>query len=703
MTNRSPLGAYEAITNPRTVALIGASSNEGRLTARPQIFMNRHGFQGTIYRVNPNRKSVLGLPAFADVSDIPVPVDLAYIMQDTDAAIESFEACAAIGVRVVILLANGFSEVGAEGVERERRIRETADKHGVFLIGPNSTGVVATRSGLSCTTNAAFSVDSLPVGNLAVLSQSGSLIGTLLSRGAPRGIGFSSFVSVGNEAQQTIGSIGDLFVDDPDTSGFLLFLETIRDRSAFASFARKAYEQRKPVFAYVVGASDEGKALSASHTGAMTGSSKAMQAFLDDNGIYTVSILDALLDGPATAMKIGKRENHRPSTVTVASTTGGGGAMVIDKLSNAGVSVAGCSDEARDILTSRNVPLGKGKLLDVTLAGTNYETMKDVVSTLIEDPSTGVLLVVIGSSAQFNPELAVRPIVDAVAESSPNASPVLAFPLPEAVDSLRLLNVHGIPCFRTVESCAEAISTVLAHSPPRHLVHIERSDEVANRIQDCPAGTQSELKSMVIFEAAGLAGPARVMAADFEQIPRELPFSYPVAAKLVSAEITHKSDVGAVALGILNRTELVERCRGILNHVETFLPKSKIEGFSIQEMCSGVCEVLLGLTRDPVVGPVVTLASGGVLAEIYKDICVRPAPVSNEAAAEMIESIVGLAPARGYRNLPKGDISALADAIAAFSTLAAYDEIAEAEINPMLVRDEGNGVVMLDALIRIDR
>lgn len=689
----------KALIAPESVALVGASASAAKLTARPLAFLLRHGFAGRIHPVNPTRDEVMGLRAWGSVAAIPERVDHAYILLDTDAAIDSLAECAAAGVRVVSMLADGFAEAGPEGRERQARLTGIAREAGILLIGPNSTGVVATRSGFACTTNAAFRAERLGVGRIAVLSQSGNVIGTLFSRGQARGIDFSTLISVGNEASAGIGELGSLLLDDPDTDGFALFLETIRNPEALARFAGAAADAGKAITAYMIGRSDEGQALSVTHTGALTGSREAVAAFLRQIGIGQVENFETLMEAPRILARR-RAGTGRPKSVTVVTTTGGGGAMVVDQISLRGVAIAGRSAAARQKLEAQDIPLGHGKLVDVTLAGTKYETMREVVSTLADDPATGLLLVVVGSSAQFDAEKAVRPIVDVAAEGVAGRAPVMAFVLPEAPASLAMLEAGGVPAFRTVETCAEALALFMAPQRRRGDAGFALPDAAAVLLAGAPAGTLDEVRSGAVFAALGLARPRQLVLAADEAVPADLPFPYPVVAKLVSADLPHKTDAGAIALGVASRDDLVAKIAGMRRSAEAWRPGYRLDGILVQEMRRGLGEVLVGLTRDPLVGPVVTVAMGGVMTEIYRDAAVRAAPVSVAEAGGMLDEIRGMAMLRGFRGRPTGDLAALAEAVSGFSRLALCDRVDEAEINPILVGAEGEGVVILDALIR---
>ena len=476
-------------------------------------------------------------------------------------------------------------------------------------------------------------------------------------------------------------------------------METIRDREALGRFAAKAHTAGKPVVAYMIGKSEEGQALSVSHTGALTGSTEAADALLRSLGVRKADQLETLLEAPGALSKA-RLKPGRPKSATVIATTGGGGAMVVDQLSARGVTIAGASAATRTHFAERDIPCGHGKLVDVTLAGARYEVMKEAVSTLIKDPETGVLIVAIGSSAQFDPELAVKPIADAVAEAPDDAAPVLAFPLPHAPDSMRLLEAAGVPTFRTVESCAETIAMLMAGASPCSPPADGLPDAARRQIDALSGGIADEVTAAAIFRTLGLAGPGQAVLDPGTNVPEALPFAFPVVAKLVSPDLPHKTDAGAIRVGLAGRDELVTAIAEMQASAENYHPGYRLTGVLVQELCTGLGEALIGLSRDPVAGPVVTVAMGGVMTEIYKDSAVRPAPLGIEAAREMIDEVKGFALLRGFRGRPKGDLDALAEALAAFSLLALDERIEEAEANPLLVREEGAGVVMLDALIR---
>ncbi|MEO1720240.1 MAG: CoA-binding protein, partial [Pseudomonadota bacterium] len=546
-----------AITAPRAIALIGASGDPKRLTSRPQRFLQQHEFCGNIIPINPARAVVLERRSYPSVADVDGPIDLAYILLGTDHVETQLTACVHAGVAAVAVLADGYAERGADGLARQKRLVEIANEAGLALIGPNSMGLADTRSRAICTTNAAFAVNDIRQGRTAVLSQSGSLIGTILSRGQALGAAYATFISTGNEAQLTVGDFGEALVDDPTIDSFVLFLETMRAPDRFARFAAAAKSAGKPIVAYQVGASDEGRALAMSHTGAMVTGPGALSAFLDAHGVSEVKTFDALFEAPRALLAARRRHDlpARPPKdrgALVVTTTGGGGAIMVDQLGLRGVPLCSPSDATRAELANAGIHHGGGPLIDVTLAGANQETMTRVIETLVTADEVGLLITAIGSSAQFNPELAVRPVIEAAKRDATAAAPVFAFPLPHAPESHALFAEAGIASFRTPESAADAARHVLKSA--RSAMRTSRSDEIGatvelktteRRVAALPSGMCNERQSGDILRALGvnLARSVFVKAGDdLADAIRDWTGHWPVVVKLVSRDIAHKSD-----------------------------------------------------------------------------------------------------------------------------------------------------------------
>jgi acyl-CoA synthetase (NDP forming) len=648
-----------ALFAPRRIALVGASADASRLTARAQIYLRRHGFDGDLFPVNPRADTVLGEQAYPTLRDVPGPIDFAYILVGTQHVEPAIADCAALGVPVACVLADGFAETGPEGAALQHRVLATARAGGVRLLGPNSMGVINIPARTACSVNAVLESGTLLPGRWSLVSQSGSVMGTLASRAAARGCGFAKIVGTGNEADLTAGEIADLLVDDPETDAILLFLETIRRPDLFARAAHRAHAAGKPIIAYKLGRSEAGAKLATTHTGALAGSDAAADAFFRATGIVRVDQLETLLEIPPLLLS-GRPAKSPKRAVRIVTTTGGGGAMVVDRLGMNGIATA--------------------HMLDTTLAGASKDFVSQALDQARDAPDADLAIAVIGSSAQFRPQEGVAGVI-----AARGRNPICAFLVPQADSALRLLAEAGVAAFRTPEACADAVSAWLGWQPPRPIpneVDVSAASVLLGQAQDEPG-------ARAVFAALGLPnGAVRVDPGD------PPPLSYPVALKAVSATIAHKTEAGAVALGIPDAAALHTAAAAMAARLG-----SQITGFIAQPMAKGVGEAILGYRRDPLVGPIVALGAGGVLAEIYRDVVLRLAPVTEAEALEMIAEVKGLAPARGYRGLPKGDLTALARAVAAFSRLAGLESVAEAEVNPLIVMPEGQGVVMADALL----
>src|SRR5688572_6266057 len=425
----------QALFTPRAVALVGASGDAAKNTARPQRYLKKHGYAGKLFPVNPTRKEVLGEKSYPTVSAIPEPVDHAYIL--TEHVEQALEDCGKCGVAVASIFSGGFADAGPEGLERQAKLMARARALGVRLLGPNSMGVIDVPGRLAVSVNAVLEMDALPVGTTSIVSQSGTMLGTLLSRGAARGLGFSKLVSVGNEADVGVGELVEILAADDATCVILLFLETVRDAKRLSAAARKA---RKPIVAYKLGRSALGEAAARSHTGALAGTDAALDAYFRDCGIVRVDMLETLLEiAPLVAGRT-SLDLKRPGRVSVVTTTGGGAATVVDRLGMRGVELA-------------------APIMDLTMAGTNATYAAALEKALQSD--CDAVLAAVGSSAQFHPEVAVEPIVKAWAQK-----PIVTFFTPQAERSLALAAAAGVAAFRTPEACADALAAFFSwHAP----------------------------------------------------------------------------------------------------------------------------------------------------------------------------------------------------------------------------------------------
>ncbi|MCD0505141.1 acetate--CoA ligase family protein [Bordetella petrii] len=685
----------QALLAPQAVALVGASGDPAKNTARPLRFMRKHGYTGHIYPINAARPEILGERAYPDLAALPGPVDHVFVMVPGPKVAEQLEGCARAGAKVVTIYSDGFGETGAQGRAAQEALVAQARALGLRLLGPNSIGLANVHSGAILSVNAVFESDDLPSGGLSLVSQSGSMMGSLLSRAGARGFGFAKSVSVGNESDISVGEIVHALACDDQTSAILLFLETLRDAPVLARALDAAQAAGKPVIAYKLGRSTQGEALAQSHTGAMAGNDVAVDAFLRAHGVLRVESLETLYEIVPLAQRYGRHapRPQRAPQVAVITTTGGGAATVVDNLGLRGLVAATPPDDFVAHMAGRGLKLRQAPIIDLTLAASSAQ-YQDLLENLLTADWCDAVLSVAGSSAQFHPEFAVQPLVQA---RKSDDKPVVAFLAPEAMASLRVLQREGIAGFRTPESCAEALALFMnrpAAAPP---------PPGQGPAQEWPAGLPAT-GALTEYEAGQVFGLLGIPTAATRLVPAtglEHDLRYPVALKISSRDIAHKTDAGGVRIGIRDQADLRRQAADMLAEVSRKAPKAALDGILIQQMEDKLLELILGYRLDPLVGPIVLLGAGGIAAELTPDVSVRLAPVDRTQAMQMIEEVRATRLIRGFRGLPEGDCQALADAIVAFSRLALLSgaRVAEAEINPLFVQRDG--VVAVDGLLHL--
>jgi acyl-CoA synthetase (NDP forming) len=681
-----------ALLHPRSVAVIGASADAGKMTGRPVGYLQKYGFDGEIWPVNPRTDSIAGLRCFPDIASLPGAPDAAIVLLGPERAEAAVRDLAAKGCQAAIVLASGYGEANETGGRRQEALKEAAGT--MRLLGPNTIGLVNLTDGMMLSATGALEVGNLAAGRISVVSQSGGILGSLLSRAADRGIGFAKLVSTGNEADIDSSEMITHLLEDGATDVIAVYMEGLRRPEVFKQAARRAAELGKPIVVYKVGRSESGARAATSHTGALAGADRVYDALFRQCGVIRAESFTDLLDIPA-ALASGRR--MAGNRVAILTSTGGAGTLLADNCGLAGIEVP-----APDMATTRRLaallnedPSAIGRNpVDVTLAGLRPDLFRGAIDALLESPGYDAVVVVIGSSALATPDIVADAIVECQARSG---KPVLAYVSPHAPHLVRLLNSQGIPAFATPESCATVLRALHRPTVPAAPQAVAENPSV---LASLPPGNLNEAESKALFARFGMPVTREHVAADAQAATAAAhELAGEVVLKVLSRAIAHKSDIGGVRVG-LTAGEVPDACATMLHRLQQAGAPTP-EGFLVQERVRGGVEMILGFHRDPQLGPVILLGSGGVAAELFQDTALRLLPIARGDAEAMVEELKAARLLRGYRGAPAADVPALVDAVMAFATMAgtAGERLLEAEINPLFVLPEGQGVRAVDGLV----
>ena len=688
------MAGLDRLINPRSVALIGASADANKLTGRPLHYLKQNGFRGAIYPLNPRVEAIAGMRCYADIAALPEPPDVAFVLLGPERVLDSVRQLNAIGTGAAVVLASGFGESNEDGRRQEDEIKRAAGA--MRVLGPNSIGLINVTDGVALTASNALVGDDLLRGSVALVSQSGGILGALLSRAQAQGIGFSKLIATGNECDLDVSDFVAHFADDPATTVIALYLEGLRHPERFREAASKARAAGKPIVVFKVGRSEAGARAAVSHTGAMAGSDAVYDALFRQLHIIRAERFSDLLDLPV-ALSAGRVLRGR--RLAVVTSTGGAASLLADAAGASGFELPGPDAATAERLRRLEIPgasLNRNPI-DVTLAGVKPQIFRSILEALLESPAYDAIAVVLGSSVLRDPEIACGPLRDAFARG---VKPIVGFVSPDAPHVVHALNRAGVPAFAAPESCAAALLAMWRVSQVSGSPEPPRVSQIGSGIRALlRPGALNEAESKALFKRFGIPGTREVAAttpSDAERAAREIGGN--VVVKILSRDVLHKTDVGGVALDVAPG-EVATVCSRM---VEAFTGKTghKPEGFLVQEQITDGIEMILGLRRDPQFGPLILLGMGGTAAELLHDVSMRLAPVSRRDAQEMIDDLKTSALLTRYRGRPPADLDALLDAILAFSdiALALGDALAEAEINPLFVRPKGQGVIAADGL-----
>ncbi|GAB2909690.1 acetate--CoA ligase family protein [Paralcaligenes ginsengisoli] len=688
--------AINRLWKPRSIAVIGASSDVTKTSGKPLAYLKKHDFKGQIYPVNPSAREIAGLPCYPDIASLPEAPDVAIVMLSAEKAIPAVRALAAIGTATAIVLASGYAELGEEGARRQEELKKAAGS--MRLLGPNTIGLVNLTDNIPLSASGALEVDSLPKGNIALVSQSGGILGSLLSRAATQGIGFSKLVSTSNEADLDLADFTDALIDDEATTVIALYMESLRNPNKFRKIAKRARSAGKPIVVFKVGRSESGARSAVSHTGAMAGSDRMYDALFKEAGVIRVQEFADLLSVPL-GLSIGRP--LKGNRIAILTSTGGAGTLVADSLGLAGfdtpVPDEATAEKLRSIQNGQQAALDRNPI-DVTLAGLDPKLLRGAISTLMLSDSYDAIVAIVGSSALAMPTLVSSAIEDCL---SLNGKPVFTYISPHAPHIAAQLNRLGIPAFTAPETCASVFKAMLAAS--QTAPEYEPTPSATRQQENIPSGPLNETQSKQLFARFGIPVTREITVANPQEAEHAAKiFAGPVALKMLSDQLTHKSDVGGVMLNL--RADTI--AEGLLKMQDTVRDKTgdTPQSFLVQEMAGNGEELILGLARDPL-GCAILLGTGGTAAELFNDTVLVMQPpdraLTRVEADSMIRTLKSWPLLNGYRGKPLRDTEALVSAIVGFSEMVHClgPRLLEAEINPIFVKDQGEGVLAADGVV----
>lgn len=698
------MAALDSFLNPRSVAVVGASPDLAKLRGRLTRAVGHSGYAGAIHLINPSHRAIEGRPCHARIGDVPAPVDLALIVVPAEQVLGAVQSCADAGVRNAVVLSSGFAEEGGAMADAQDRLAAIAQRAGMRLCGPNAEGFHNEVQRLSATFSPAVELDpatlfTVTERRVGVIAQSGGIGFALYHRGRLMGLSFSQVVTTGNEAGLTAADFLDHMVEDPDTAAILLFVETIRDPGKFVAAALRAAEKLKPIVAVKVGRSQAGARATASHTGAMAGWDAAYDAMFRRCGVIVSRDLDFALASIATLVTCPAPRGNRVGVLTVS---GGTGALVADAMIAAGLTlpVLGAETQAliRGMIPSYGSPQNP---VDVTGQATRTGAPLKVIEALETGDEVDII---VAATTMSNPHRApvdpegLRRLVTA------QRKPILFFTYTIASEfGRRGLASAGAMTHEALAPLAAAIRDLAEHgaSRPPPLVAPPALPPAARDGLDRLRGTAAEHETKALLEAAGIALPPRVLVRDATELAAAAArLGFPLAAKVQSRAIPHKTEIGGVVLHIADEAALGQAHRRILDAARRHAPAAALDGVLLERMAAPGVEVVLGVLRDPTFGPMLSIGAGGVMAELLRDVVHSLAPVEEAEAMALLRRLRLFPLLDGFRGAARADLPALARLAAQISQVAAAagPRLPEIELNPVIVHPEGQGCTVVDAL-----
>ena len=684
--------------NPQAVAVIGASRTPGKLGHGVLHNIIQHGYRGAVYPINPKADEILGLACYPSVLDVPGPIDLAIILIPSKYVAGALVECGEKGIKGAIVVSAGFREVGQEGWQREREIVDIARRYGMRLVGPNCLGVIDTIASL----NASFAAGMPRQGTIAFMSQSGALCTSVLDMALADRVGFSRFVSLGNKADTNEISFIEAWQDDPHTRVIMAYVEGIEDGAQFMRIASQV-SREKPIITIKSGTTQAGSRAVSSHTGTLAGSERAYEAAFRQSGIIRARSVQELFDYSIAFARQPLLRNDRISIITNA---GGPGIMATDACERAGLHLASLEVETMNALRQA-LPAAASVLNPVDVLG---DALADryglALEAVINDPNVGGILIILTPQVMTQVEETAR-VVGEVSKRSDR--PILGcFMGREMVEpGIQVLNRYAVPNYPVPERAVAALAAMMKHRrwrerPPVALetfeVEPDRVRSVLQRVRAEGRVAIGDAEAREIMEAYGIRTPRTFLARDPDEAARLADeIGFPVVIKIVSPDILHKTDVGGVKLNVTTPTDVRDAFELMIYRANRYVPDAEIWGCLVQEMVLGGKEVIVGMNRDPHFGPLMMFGLGGIYVEALRDVAFRVAPFGRRDAREMIGEIHAYNLLRGVRGERPSDLEAVVEALLRLAQLVTdFPEIAEFDINPLTVFEEGQGAMGID-------
>ena len=683
---------------PDSVAVIGASVDPTKLGSIPVGHMKASGFAGALYPINPKAATIQDLPTFPSVRAVPGPVDLAIIAVPEQHVLPALRDCAAKGVRAAVLFTSGFAEVSEAGRRAQEEIKALTRGAGMRLLGPNCMGLVNFANGLVATFHLAFGPGLAPAGRMGLITQSGAFGGVAYQVAQDRGLGYSLILTTGNEGDVDVADGVAYLAEDPGTSVIMIYLEGCRDGAKLAAALALARARHKPVVCIKVGRTEAGVAAIASHTAALAGTDEIFDAMFRQHGVHRAQTMEEFFDiGYAAAQARALPRNERLGVITVS---GGVGVLMADTAAAHGLDVAPASPSLQD-----------GIRVMVPFAATRNPI--DVTGQIVSD--MGILDRALEMAAADGAYPSLACFLGSIGRSPVNGPRFmevfarLGQRYPETLFSVATFHTLEFRAALNAAGCIIFNEPTYAVRAVAALAKFRRAFDTAPgavpalpTAETLPPSPLDEVASLAVLNRAGIPTIAhRLARSAAEAADAAAALGLPAALKIVSPDITHKSDIGGVALNLATPEAVRRAFDEVTARVKRAQPEARISGCLVAPMAPAGVETILGAQWDPVFGPVVMLGLGGIFVEAMKDVTFRLAPFDEAEARRMIGELRALPVLRGMRSRPPADLAALASALAALSRFAAAQgrALRSLDINPFLVLSEGQGAMALDALV----